>query len=242
MMLNAARLGDYQRARLWHNRLAHCAPSVPVTMGEATNVLIKLNEDCPVCDQSKMKVEPFPKNDPQLHISNPPFWRTYADGYGAGKRGALEGSSMGGESYEDAVGGYVFACPSSGTLRRKLYATTLRFPAILYQFLCDVERQHFFCRELYVDTHSVNLSQEVEDVAAMFKCRICPISSGAPQELAFAESGVRTLAKISRSMLMGVRRSDWLRPHSTNSHKQRRSKSVRVQNIWRRIAHENHMI
>ena len=36
-------------------------------------MLVKLNEDCPVCDQSKMKVEPFPKNDPQLHVSNPPF-------------------------------------------------------------------------------------------------------------------------------------------------------------------------
>ena len=112
---------------------------------------------------------------------------------------------MGGESYEGAVGGYVLVCPSSGTLRRKLYATALQFPAILYQFLCDVERQHFFCRELYVDTHSVNLSQEAEDVALMFKCRIYPISTGTPQGLAFAESGVRTLAKISRAMLLGAK-------------------------------------
>ena len=38
----------------------------------------------------------------------------------------------------------------------------------------------------------------------MFQCRICPISTGTPQELAYAESGIRNLAKISRAMLMGA--------------------------------------
>ena len=115
------------------------------------------------------------------------------------------GSSLGGESYEGAVGGFVFVCPSSGSLQRKLYATTEQFPAILFQFLVDVERQHFVCRELYMDTTPINLSRALEDVAALFQCRICPISAGTPQELAFAESGVRTLAKISRSMLLGAK-------------------------------------
>ena len=170
-----------------------------------SGVTVELNEDCFVCDQSKLKVKPFPKNDPSLHSSNPPFWRTYCDGYGGGRKGALEGSSLGGESYEGAVGGFIFACSSTGTLRRKLYATTTQFPAILYQFLQDVERQHFMCKELYVDTYSVNLSKEAEDVAAMFRCRICPISAGTPQELAFAESGVRNVGKISRSMLLGAK-------------------------------------
>ena len=203
MAMNPARLSPTCYARLMHWKLGHPAEDVPMKMD--SGVTVKLNEDCFVCDQSKMKVKPFPKNDPSLHSSNPPFWRTYCDGYGGGRKGALEGSSLGGESYEGAVGGFIFACASTGTLRRKLYATTTQFPAILYQFLQDVERQHFMCKELYVDTYSVNLSKEAEDVAAMFRCRICPISAGTPQELAFAESGVRNVGKISRSMLLGAK-------------------------------------
>ena len=52
--------------------------------------------------------------------------------------------------------------------------------------------------------HSVNLSKEAEDVAAMFQTRIVPISAGTPQELAFAESGVRNLGKLSRSMMLNA--------------------------------------
>ena len=66
---------------------------------------------------------------------------------------------MGTESYEGAVGGFVFVYPSSGTVRKKLYATTEQFPAILYQFLQEVETEHFVVRELYVDT--VKLYQPV---------------------------------------------------------------------------------
>ena len=109
---------------------------------------------------------------------------------------------MGGPSYEGAVGGFILVDPSSGTLRQKLYATTEQFPAILHQFLTDIESEHFVCKEMYVDTHSVNLSKEAEDVAAMFQTRIVPTSAGTPQELAFAESGVRNLGKLSRSMML----------------------------------------
>ena len=55
---------------------------------------------------------------------------------------------MGSESYEGAVGGFVFVCPASGTVKKKLYATTEQFPSILYQFLQDVESMHYSCREL----------------------------------------------------------------------------------------------
>ncbi len=44
-----------------------------------------------------------------------------------------------------------------------------------------------------VDTFVVNLSAAAEEVAAMFKTRIVPISAGTPQELAFAESAVRVM-------------------------------------------------
>ena len=104
---------------------------------------------------------------------------------------------MGGESYEGAVGGFAFVDTMSGTLRTKLYASTKQFPSILYQYLQDVERQHWECREMVMDTFSVNFSEAAEDVAARFHCKLVPISAGTPQELAFAESGVRNLAKIS---------------------------------------------
>ena len=201
MLMNESKLTDEQLARLYHHRLAHPADDVPVKMGLTKT---RLNEDCLCCDKAKFKVQTFKRNDPMIHQKNPPFWRVYVDGYGAGKKGSTQGSSMGGPSYEGAVGGFVLVDPSSGTLRQKLYATTEQFPAILHQFLTDIESEHFVCREIYVDTHSVNLSKEAEDVAAMFQTRIVPISAGTPQELAFAESGVRNLGKLSRSMMLNA--------------------------------------
>ncbi len=59
--------------------------------------------------------------------------------------------------------------------------------------LQEIEGEGFACRELYVDTHAVNISAGAEEVASMFKMRIVPISGGIPQELAYAESAVRTL-------------------------------------------------
>jgi hypothetical protein len=74
----------------------------------------------------------------------------------------------------------------------------------LYQFLTDVEKEHFRCHEIRVDTHSVNISDEAEDVAALFRVKITPISAGTPQENAYAESGVRVLANLSRGFLAGA--------------------------------------
>jgi hypothetical protein len=56
-------------------------------------------------------------------------------------------------------------------------------------------------REIYVDTFIVNISKAAEDVAAMFKVRIIPLSSGTPQELAYAERAVQTLAQMSRALM-----------------------------------------
>ena len=102
------------------------------------------------------------------------------------------------------LGGGVFYCRSSKTLRNKLYASHEQFPVLLYQFLQDVESQHFRCREIVVDTFSVNISQEAEDVAALFRVKIIPISAGTPQENAFAESGVRVIGEMSRAFMAGA--------------------------------------
>jgi hypothetical protein len=80
---------------------------------------------------------------------------------------------MGEESYQGAKGGFVFVCPSSGTIKVKLYASSEQFPAILYQVLQEIEAEGYACREMYVDTFKVNFSAAAEEVAAMFKVRIC---------------------------------------------------------------------
>jgi hypothetical protein len=110
---------------------------------------------------------------------------------------------MGVESYEGAKGGFVFACPTA-SMKQKLYGSTKQFPAILYQVLQEIESAGFVCREIYVDTFSVNLSRAAEEVAAMFRVRIIPISAGTPQELAYAESAVRVVGQMSRTLMAGA--------------------------------------
>ena len=62
MVMNLTRLPEDALARLWHWRLDHPAPEIPLKIGEG--VKEKLNEDCYYCDQSKYKVGHFAKNDP----------------------------------------------------------------------------------------------------------------------------------------------------------------------------------
>jgi hypothetical protein len=111
---------------------------------------------------------------------------------------------MGVESYEGGIGGFVFVCPVSGTIKAKLYATLEQYPAVLYQVLQEIESEGYVTREIYCDTAAVNLSQAVEEVAEMFKVKIIPISGGTPQELAYAESAVRTLGQMSRAQMLGA--------------------------------------
>ena len=104
---------------------------------------------------------------------------------------------MGEESYQGAKGGFVFVCPSSGTIKVKLYASSK-------QVLQEIEAEGYACREMYVDTFKVNFSAAAEEVAAMFKVRIVPVSSGTPQENAYAELAVKTIAEMSRSLMAGA--------------------------------------
>ena len=150
LVLNEAKLSEEEKAWLWHWRWGHGDWNGPVRasedMDEADNpTTVKLNVDCAICDKARLKRGPLPRNDPTLHAADPPFWRCYADRCG-GKE------SLGGESHDGAVGGRVFYCQSSKTLRNKLYASHEQFPVLLYQFLQDVESQHFRCQEIVVDT------------------------------------------------------------------------------------------
>ena len=57
---------------------------------------------------------------------------------------------------------------------------------------------------IYCDTFSVNLSEDVEEVCALFGCVMNPVSAGTPQEMAFAESMVRVIKGMSTAMLEGA--------------------------------------
>jgi hypothetical protein len=201
LIMNEGKLNKEDYERLLHWRLGHTNSKVLKAMEliEKTN----LNEDCFCCNKAKFKRAPFPKNEGSFVAVAEPYFRMYLDGFG-GQR------SLGSESLEGAKGGIIAVCPVSGSIILKLYATLKEFPAILYQILQEVERQGFVCREIMVDTFVVNLSAAVEEVAAMFKTRIVPISAGTPQELAYAESAVRTIGQKSRALLLGA-------PHLPNS-------------------------
>ncbi len=110
---------------------------------------------------------------------------------------------MGDVSYQGGIGGYVFACPT-GSIKVKLYGSTEQFPSILFQVLQEIETEGFVTREIYVDTHSVNLSRAAEEVAAMYKVKIIPVSAGTPQEMTYAESAVRTIGQMSRTLMCGA--------------------------------------
>ncbi len=62
-------------------------------------------------------------------------------------------------------------------MKQKLYGSTEQLPAIMFQVFQEIETEGYVCRELYVDTHSVNLSRAAEEVATMFRVKIIPVSA-----------------------------------------------------------------
>jgi hypothetical protein len=115
LILNEANLTKEERARLIHWRQAHRQS------GEG-----KIHENCPICEGGKRKTKGFKRNEDYRRMETKkfsPYHRIYVDGYGGQ-------NSMGEESYQEAKGGFVFVCPSSGAIKVKLYASSEQFPAI----------------------------------------------------------------------------------------------------------------
>ena len=188
LIINEANLSKAECARLDHWRFSHRSST-----GK------RYEERCHTCEQSKHK-SVYKLNDVYHGTStatHAPYWRLYGDAYGGQK-------SMGSLSYQGGIGGFVFVCPISGKIKAKLYSSQEQFPAILYQVFLDVETEGYTVRELYCDTNAVNISAAAEEVAGIFKVKIIPISGGTPQELAYAESAVRTLGQMSRAQMIGA--------------------------------------
>jgi hypothetical protein len=193
LIMNEAYLTDLEK--LLHWRTAHRL-GIPPRKGKGKG----LNENCTVCNEGKRKTRGYKRKfEFQGLTSGPivPYQRLYCDGYGGQ-------ASMGDVSCEGAVGGFVFACPT-GSIKTKLYGTTKQFSSILFQVLQEIEAEGFVYHELYVGTFSVNLSKAAEDVPALYRVKIIPISAGTPQEMAYAESAFRVIGEMSRTLLAGAK-------------------------------------
>jgi hypothetical protein len=202
LAFNIAKLTDVERSRLMCRRFGYCNSALLPRMCGDDNFgdlpkMISLNEDNAILDEAKFKKQAHLRNDPELSQGKPPWWRVYVDGNGGGQ-------SMGCESYEGAIGSYLFVCSSTGEIHHKLYASHEQYPAALFQFLVHVESEGNRCHEIYCDTFSVNISTEVEEVAALFQVKIVPVSSGTPQEVAFVETANRVVGARARAMMLGA--------------------------------------
>ncbi len=62
----------------------------------------------------------------------PPFFKVMVDGYGGQ-------NSLGENSVEGAVGGYIFVCVATGSTDIRFYASHTQFPVALHQFLVRVQ-------------------------------------------------------------------------------------------------------
>jgi hypothetical protein len=202
LIFNVAKCTTEERSRLYVRRFGYCNSELFVRMNKDPDfgelpTLCPLNEDNPVKDAAKFRKLTHERSDPEWSQRFPCWGRTFVDGYGGGQ-------SMGEASYEGAIGGYLFRCPSTGETHHKLYSSHEQFPAAVFQFLTHVEGEGNRCHELYVDTFSVNISAELEEVVGLFQCKLVPISAGTPQELAFVETAHRVIAGRSRAMMLGA--------------------------------------
>jgi hypothetical protein len=132
-----SKLKDYERARLYCRRFGYCDTNMFQVMYRKEEFggfprLPTLNEDNMVADLAKLRRKPFKRNDPDNTMNSPPFWRVFCDGYGGQQ-------SLGGESYEGAVGAYLFVCCSTGSTDIRLYSSHKQFPIALHQFLVRVQ-------------------------------------------------------------------------------------------------------
>ena len=63
-----------------------------------------------------------------------------------------------------------------GSTDIRLYASHKQFPVALSQFLIKVQAEHWKCRVVLMDTHSVHISAAVDEVLALFQMQLPPIS------------------------------------------------------------------
>ena len=202
LVVNEAALTPEQRARLWHWRLGHPSPQVPIAMtkrdkNSGMNVTHVLNEDCVVCEKAKFRKKPHFRQALAMRNLLPPYWRTYLDMFGGQKQYGCP--SVGG-----AIGGLVFVCSGMGAVDCKLYSTKDQFPRLYRLYLDEVRAKDFHVRIVVCDTDIVLISKEVEEINAEYGIIWQLASAGTPQENSLGENGVRRLKETSRALMLGA--------------------------------------
>ena len=88
--------------------------------------------------------------------------------------------------------------------RRRLYASHEQFPVALHQFLRRVESEHFKVQMIHVRHIFSKYLRGCRGSVCLYGATIVPVSAGTPQEMAFAESMVRVIKRMSTAMLAGA--------------------------------------
>ena len=217
-VLNAARLSKEERAMLWHNRLAHVSPEVPIELSKkdingvptayGVEVSHRLNCDCVVCDKAKFKIAPIVRVAKELRSRAPPFSVIYVDGFGGqhsmGKKGTGETYDTFGKSIGNAVGGYVFVCSATGAVTPMLYSRKSQFPQLLRRFILGVLTMHWKVQIIRATDSEIVSNDEVEQICAEFDILVQPTSVGTPEELGFAENAVGMMSRMARAMAINA--------------------------------------
>jgi hypothetical protein len=87
MAFNLAEVSDEEKTRVYCRRFGYCNPLLLKKMNEDENFgklpkLIDLNEDNAIMDAAKFRKKPHHRNDPELSMGRPPWFRVYVDGTG----------------------------------------------------------------------------------------------------------------------------------------------------------------
>jgi hypothetical protein len=177
-------LTEEEKSRLWHWRLGHSNPNVLISM-EGIGVTFKLQDKCYCCARTSMST---PKGmlidtnyvEPDFLSTRAKFSRIHVVRYGAkhgpfDKDGNQTSTHHTGANAGPQVSGYIFMDPSTGTIRRKFNGKGRGFPAILDEFLQDVETAHCKTRDIVLDMSEVGITHEVKAVARRWNVDIAHI-------------------------------------------------------------------
>ena len=217
-VLNAALLSQQERAMLWHNRLAHVGPEVPIELSKkdingvptayGVDVTHRLNCDCVVCDKAKFKIAPIVRVPKELRTRAPPLSVIYIDGFGGqqsmGNKGTGQTYDLFGKSIGNAVGGYVFVCSATGAVTPMLYSMKSQFPVLLRRFILGVLSMHWKVQIIRATDSEIVSNDEVEQICAEFDILLQPPGVGTPEEMGFAENAVGQMSRMARAMAINA--------------------------------------
>ena len=200
LAISESRMDDTQRSRLWAARFGYPGRDVLARMtreGTAIglNAPVVLNEDTPIKEKGSFRAKSFtrqPIYDRTGHLL--PFQKIVSDGMGGQ-------ASMGVESYDGAVGGFVYVCMATGWIEVKLYSHENQYSPLTRRYFNWVQAMNFSrVRELVVDQKITMHDRRVEQLCSEHGATLTVISERTPQEIALAENAVGRVTRLARKL------------------------------------------